>query len=105
MICKPCKGGIPPLMGDELRSWHKKLANDWELIDNHHISKSYSLSSFAESMLFTNKIADLAENIGHHPVIVINFKEVKLDIWTHKINGLADADFIFAAKVDEINIS
>ena len=102
MDCKPCRGGVPPLVGAELKSWHDKLGGHWELVDGHHISRSFRCSSFRAAIEFTNKIASLAEEVGHHPVILINFKQVTLDIWTHKIDGLADADFIFAAKADDV---
>jgi 4a-hydroxytetrahydrobiopterin dehydratase len=105
MECVPCRGGVPPLVGDELKGWHEKLANEWQLIEGHHISKLFEFSSFVKSIEFTNAMADLSESVGHHPVILINFKKVTVDVWTHKIDGLTDADFIFAAKIDEINIS
>ena len=100
--CKPCRGGVPPLEGTELKSWHDKLGAKWELVDGHHISRSFGCSSFSKAIEFTNKIAELAELVGHHPLILISFNKVTLDIWTHKINGLADADFIFAAKADDL---
>jgi 4a-hydroxytetrahydrobiopterin dehydratase len=102
MGCTPCRGGVAPLEGAELKCWHDKLGGEWELVDAHHISRSFSCSSFSKAIEFTNKIAELAEQVGHHPIILINFNKVTLDIWTHKIDGLADADFIFAAKADDL---
>lgn len=99
--CAPCKGGIPPLRGAELKHYLDQVEG-WGLVDEHHITKSYTFDSFKEAMDFANKVAELAEQQSHHPVFHINFKKVTLDLYTHKIGGLAEADFVFAAKVDAL---
>jgi len=98
--CIPCKGGVPPLKGENLKKLQDELGNSWNLINDHHIEKWYEFPSFVESMKFSNKVADLAEQQGHHPEIHISFSKVKLQLWTHKIDGLTESDFIFAAKAD-----
>ena len=100
--CKPCQGGVDPLAGEELRTLHAQLGNNWEVIDGHHLQKEYSFENFAEALEFTNKVGALAEEIFHHPDIFLTWGKVKLTIWTHKIDGLNEADFIFAAKVDAV---
>ena len=100
--CIPCQGGIPPLPLEKTVEFLKELSNNWIHIDNHHIEKEYSFNTFPEAIAFTNKVADLAESEGHHPYIHINFKTVKIIVYTHKINGLHESDFILAAKCDLI---
>ena len=99
--CIPCKGGIPPLKGTKLDELLEKLKNDWKIIKEHHLEKEYSFKNFKEALNFTIKVGELAENQGHHPDIFLAWGKVKLTIWTHKIDGLTESDFIFAAKADK----
>ena len=98
--CIPCKGGIPPLKGVKLEGLMEKLKNDWKLIKEHHLEKEYSFKNFKEALDFTIKVGELAENQDHHPEIILTWGKVKVTIWTHKIDGLTESDFIFAAKTD-----
>ena len=99
--CIPCKGGVPPLKGDKLDDLLEKLKNDWKIIKEHHLEKEYSFKNFKEALNFTIKVGELAEDQGHHPDIFLAWGKVKLTIWTHKIDGLTESDFIFAAKADK----
>jgi len=99
--CIPCKGGVPPLKGTKLDDLLEKLKNDWKIIKEHHLEKEYSFKNFKEALNFTIKVGELAENQGHHPDIFLAWGKVKLTIWTHKIDGLTESDFIFAAKADK----
>ena len=99
--CIPCKGGVPPLKGAKLDDLLEKLKNDWKIIKEHHLEKEYSFENFKEALNFTIKVRELAENQGHHPDIFLAWGKVKLTIWTHKIDGLTESDFIFAAKADK----
>ena len=99
--CIPCKGGVPPLKGEKLDDLLEKLKNNWKIIKEHHLKKEYSFKNFKEALDFTIKVGELAENQGHHPDIFLAWGKVKLTIWTHKIDGLTESDFIFAAKADK----
>ncbi|MCH2417001.1 MAG: 4a-hydroxytetrahydrobiopterin dehydratase [Acidimicrobiales bacterium] len=99
--CIPCKGGVPPMKGAKLDDLLEKLKNDWKIIKEHHLEKEYSFKNFKEALNFTIKVGELAENQGHHPDIFLAWGKVKLTIWTHKIDGLTESDFIFAAKADK----
>ena len=98
--CIPCKGGIPPLKGTKLEDLLDKLKNDWKIINEHHLEKEYSFKNFKEALDFTVKVGELAENQDHHPDIFLTWGKVKVTIWTHKIDGLTESDFVFAAKTD-----
>ena len=98
--CIPCRGGVPPLKGAQLEDLQDKLKNDWKIIDEHHLEKEYSFKNFKEALDFTVKVGELAENQDHHPDIFLTWGKVKVTIWTHKIDGLTESDFIFAAKTD-----
>ena len=88
------------MAGEELAALQAQLGNGWQVIDGHHLEKEYSFKNFAEALAFTNKVGALAEEIFHHPDIFLAWGKVKITIWTHKIDGLNEADFIFAAKAD-----
>lgn len=77
------------------------LGNDWRLVDQHHLEKEYRFRNFRDALEFTNRVGELAEQQGHHPDIHLAWGMVKLQVWTHKINGLTESDFVFAAKADQ----
>jgi len=89
------------LKGAKLDDLLEKLKNDWKIIKEHHLEKEYSFKNFKEALDFTIKVGELAENQGHHPDVFLAWGKVKLTIWTHKIDGLTESDFIFAAKADK----
>ncbi len=100
--CVPCKGGIPPLKGNELQFLLEKLGSHWKVLQEHHLEKEYKFDNFKQALNFTNKVGEFAETIGHHPDIYLAWGKVNLTIWTHKVNGLTENDFIFAAKADQL---
>ena len=100
--CIPCRGGIPPLKGATLVQLFEQLRNGWAVIDEHHLEKEFRFKDFREALEFTNKVGALAEEQGHHPDISLAWGKVKITVWTHKIDGLTESDFVFAAKVDTL---
>jgi 4a-hydroxytetrahydrobiopterin dehydratase len=102
MRCVPCQGGISPLAGGELKTLQDKLGNDWQVIDGHHLEKEYKFKNFQQALDFTNRVGEVAEAEGHHPDIYLTWGKVRLTVWTHKINGLTESDFVFAAKADQV---
>ena len=99
--CIPCRGGVPPLKGEQLEALQEKLGNGWQIINEHHLEKEYIFADFRQALDFTVKVGEVAENQGHHPDIYLAWGKVKLTIWTHKIDGLTESDFILGAKVDQ----
>lgn len=100
--CVPCRGGVPPLEGDEPRRLEEQLGNVWQVVDDHHLEKSFRFDNFRQALDFTNKLGELAETINDHPDICLGWGRVSVTLWTHKIGGLAEADFIWAAKADRL---
>lgn len=98
-ICLPCKGGVPPLDGETLRTLHAELGADWVLAGGHHLEKEFRFDGYSPAVAFTNAIATIASEQNHHPDILLAWGRVKVSIWTHKIDGLTESDFVFAAKV------
>ncbi len=100
--CVPCRGGVDPLQGDALRTLHAELDMGWEVVDNHHLEKTYRFDNFRQALDFINQIGNLAEEVNHHPDICLGWGRVKITLWTHKIGGLNEADFVWAAKAEQL---
>jgi 4a-hydroxytetrahydrobiopterin dehydratase len=100
--CEPCHGGVPPLEEDERRALLERLEPGWEVVDGHHLSRTFEFDDFVSALEFTNRVGELAEEEGHHPLIHLTWGEATVDIWTHAIDDLTDNDFILAAKIDEL---
>lgn len=99
--CVPCRGGVPPLQGEELQRLGKEVP-EWSVVNEHHVEREFRFPDFKSALAFTNKVGELAEEQGHHPDIFLAWGKVKVSIWTHKIDGLTESDFILAAKIDEL---
>ncbi len=99
--CVPCRGGVPPLKGEELASLQRQI-DGWNVIEGHHITKAFTFLNFRGALTFVNRVGELAEEQGHHPDISLAWGKVGITTWTHKINGLTESDFILAAKIDQL---
>lgn len=99
--CQPCRGGVPALKGSQLDPYYNQLKG-WRIIDEHHLQKEYAFSDFKDALAFANQIGALAEQEDHHPDILLSYGKIKIDIWTHKVDGLTESDFILAAKIDDL---
>ena len=100
--CIPCQGGIAPLNSEEISKYLNDINENWINLINVKISRTFNFNNYLEALNFVNKIAYLSEDEGHHPHVHLNFKNVEVIIFTHKINGLHENDFILAAKCDDI---
>ncbi len=100
--CIPCKGGVPPLKGEALRQLSEKLGHGWKVVDEHHLTKEYKFKDFQQALDFTNKVGAMAEAQNHHPDIALSWGKVGLTVWTHKIDGLTESDFVWAAKAESL---
>lgn len=100
--CIPCKGGMPPLKGQDLARLASELDGGWQVIADRQLEKEFRFKDFREALDFTNKVGELAEAQGHHPDIYLAWGKVKLTIWTHSIHGLSESDFVLAAKADKL---
>lgn len=99
--CVPCRGGVPPLKGAALEALRMQL-QDWSVIEEHHLEKTFTFPDFAQALEFVNRVGALAEEQGHHPDIYLAWGRVDVKIWTHKIDGLTESDFILAAKISRL---
>ncbi len=100
--CVPCEGNVPPLTPPKARELLSEL-DDWSLIDDAHLlAKSFHFKDFAETMVFVNKVAAIAEEEGHHPDLTISYADLTIELMTHSIHGLSENDFILAAKIDQL---
>ena len=99
--CVPCKGGVPPLAGEELQRLAQQVPG-WQVVDNHHLMKSFAFPDFKTALEFVNRAGVIAETEGHHPDMLLSWGKVEVKTWTHKINGLTESDFILASKIDQL---
>ena len=104
--CTPCKGDVPSFDISEIHKYLKKV-DGWYVEKNRKIyflEKEFKFKNFLESQNFVNKVGNIAEIEGHHPDITFGWGYAKVKIFTHKIKGLVESDFILAAKVDKIKL-
>ena len=100
--CVPCRGGVPPLTGAKLSDFRARLGGDWNVVEQHHLEKVYKFDDFRQALDFTIRVGEMAEEQDHHPDIYLTWGRVKVTIWTHKIDGLTESDFVFAARADAL---
>jgi 4a-hydroxytetrahydrobiopterin dehydratase len=99
--CVPCRGGVAPLKGKDLEALHNKVPQ-WNVVDQHHLTRAYTFPDFKQALEFVNRVGALAEEQGHHPDILLAWGKAEITLWTHKIDGLTESDFIMAAKIDRV---
>ena len=97
--CVPCKGGVPPLRGEELQKL-SALLPDWKVVAEHHLTKTFVFPDFQTALAFVNRAGAVAEAEGHHPDLLLTWGRVDVKTYTHKIDGLTESDFILAARID-----
>jgi 4a-hydroxytetrahydrobiopterin dehydratase len=98
--CVPCRGGVPPLTAEQIKPLLREVSN-WEAVNHHHLNRTFKFQDFKKALDFVNRVGEIAEQEDHHPDIYLAWGKVEVTIWTHKIDGLTESDFIFAAKVDQ----
>jgi 4a-hydroxytetrahydrobiopterin dehydratase len=97
--CVPCRGGVPPLKGKDLQQILQRVPQ-WKAVDEHHITRTFNFPDFKQALDFVNRVGEIAEQQGHHPDILLAWGKAGITLWTHKIDGLTQSDFIMAAKID-----
>ncbi|MDP7033241.1 MAG: 4a-hydroxytetrahydrobiopterin dehydratase [Planctomycetota bacterium] len=103
--CKPCEGGVDPCTQEEAQNQLDRLSG-WTLTrEGQRIRKEWTVQHFMAGMEFFHRVAEVAEEDGHHPDLHIEgYRNVWIEIWTHAIGGLSENDFILAAKIDRIPV-
>ena len=99
--CVPCRGGTPPLKGEELDDLWRQIPG-WEVVEEHHLRRRFRFKNFQEALDFVNRVGELAEEQGHHPDVRFGWGYAEVTVYTHKIDGLTESDFILAAKISEL---
>ncbi len=98
--CSACAGAEAALESSEQGRLLEQLEN-WSIVEGHHLHRDYTFKNFKEALAFVNKVGDIAEEEGHHPNISFTWGKASIDIWTHKVDGLTEADFVLAAKINQ----
>ena len=99
--CMACRGGVPPIKGRELEELLKHVSK-WKSVNEHHITRIFTFPDFKQALDFVNRAGAIAEEQGHHPDVLLSWGKVEVTLWTHKIDGLTESDFIMAAKIDRL---
>ena len=100
--CEPCRGGVPPMDTETAHNMLKQLGHGWTINEAGHLEILYTFGNFVQAIQFANGVGELAEAAGHHPDLYVAWGKCGIEIWTHKIDGLAEADFILAAKASRL---
>jgi 4a-hydroxytetrahydrobiopterin dehydratase len=101
--CKPCRPGTPALASEAIQRLLGQL-DGWQAVDAHHLVKTYEFADFQTALEFVNRVGAIAELEGHHPDIFLSWGKVKLEVFTHSIDGLSESDFVLAAKADAVRV-
>ena len=99
--CVACRGDVPPLKGEQLERLLAEVPG-WRAVDGHHLLKVYKFDGFQPALDFVNRVGAVAEAEGHHPDLYLAWGKVEVKIWTHKIDGLTESDFVLAAKIEQL---
>jgi 4a-hydroxytetrahydrobiopterin dehydratase len=99
--CVPCRGGVPPLTAEQIAPYAQELP-DWKVVEEHHVAKTFLFRNFKEALDFVDRIGAVAEAEAHHPDLCLSWGKVDVQIFTHKIRGLTESDFVLAAKIDDL---
>ncbi len=99
--CVACSSDTPPLKGSELQELQAQLPG-WEVVEEHHLKREFRFKNFKEALDFVNRVGEVAEEQGHHPDISFGWGKAEVTVFTHKIDGLTESDFVFAAKADTL---
>ena len=100
--CVPCRGGVAPMKGAELQQILQQVPQ-WKAVNEHHITRAFTFPDFKQALALVNRVGEVAEQQGHHPDILLKWGKVEITLWTHKIDGLTQSDFIMAAKIDQLS--
>ena len=100
--CQACRGGVEPLAGATLEAYRGQLDPAWEIRNETLLERTFTFRNFQQALDFTNTVGRLAEDEGHHPEITLTWGRATVRLWTHKIGGLHENDFILAAKIDRL---
>lgn len=99
--CVPCHGGVPPLTAEETAPLLAQL-DGWAIAEGHKLNKAFKFRNFVRAVDFVNRLTPVAEEEGHHPDLHVRWGEVRVELWTHAIDGLTESDFVMAAKIDRV---
>ncbi len=104
--CVPCEGGTEPMSISDARM-RMELVPGWILKEDAtpKLTRTMKFRDFAQAMIFVNRVADIAEEEGHHPDFRVSWNRVEFELVMHAIGGLSDNDFIIAAKINIVEMS
>ncbi len=100
--CTACQGGVPALKGTALNTLYRQLDHDWRILDEQRLEKEFTFYNFKQALDFTNRVGAIAEEQNHHPDIYLTWGKVRITLWTHKVEGLTENDFVLAAKIEKL---
>lgn len=106
--CTACNANSEKLNETDVANLLEQListSEGWELIESNGVqklSRQFITKRYNRSMTFCNRVAELAETVNHHPLMIVEYGEVTVEWWSHNINGLHLNDFIMAAKTSAL---
>lgn len=99
--CMPCEGKVVALTKEAV---DKLIASypGWQLVEDKKITRDFNFKDFKSGKQFLDRVSDIAEEQGHHPVMTISYNKVKVTLSTHAAGGLTENDFIMAKLIDSV---
>ena len=102
--CIPCEGGVPPLDEAQRAEFLPQLNGDWQVINGHHLERTWNFDDFQDALDFVNAAGAVCEEQFHHADFDFGWGRARVTIWTHKIDGLTESDFVLASKLDQVSV-
>ena len=102
--CEACNAKAPLATKEEIASLKPQIP-EWDIVEIggvQQLKRVFLFKNFRQALAFTNKVGELAEREGHHPLLITEWGKVEVCWWSHIIGGLHVNDFITAAKTDEL---
>ena len=102
--CLPLRGDEKPLSPDQIKEYLDQLP-DWKIVEREDIprlERSFPFPDFKGALHFTNQVGEMAEEVDHHPAILVSWGRAAVSWWTHVIRGLHENDFIMAARTNDL---
>lgn len=72
----------------------------WSYVDDHHLQRTFEFPDFVTALAFVNGVGGVAEELNHHPDILLTWGKATISVWSHDVGGITDRDFALADRAN-----